>query len=76
MARTRRKNISLLVAMAQKRVTAQRLAELAGVHRATVSRLLNERQDPTRSTAVALADALGTTPAELWPDCEVCREVQ
>lgn len=59
----RSKNVPLLAAMASVGETGQSLARKCGVHRVTISAILNNRVEPKPSTAKAIADAL-SVPAE------------
>lgn len=49
-----------------RRLTQAELAQAAGIHPVTLSRIETGRTTPDPSTRQRLADALGTTPAELF----------
>ena len=61
----RKRNIAMLVAMAEKGLTNRALAHTSAVHPITISLLRNQRVDPKADTAERVAAALDKTPAEL-----------
>lgn len=48
-------------------LTQWQLARRAGIGRVTLVRIENGQQDPTVTTLVRIADALGVTPQSLFP---------
>ena len=63
--RTRSKNVPLLAAMARTGITGQDLAQKCGIHRVTVSAILNCRVEPKPETVSRIAQALRAAPEEL-----------
>ena len=55
------------VAMARKGMTQEELARRAGIGQPAVSNILNRRCRPQTRTVAKFAEALGVSPAELWP---------
>lgn len=49
-------------------LSQQALADRAGIDRATISLIENDRESPRTDTVLRLADVLGVTPAALWRD--------
>ena len=62
---TRAKNVPLLTAMAKSRLTGTKVAHRAGIHRVSLSLILNGRVSPKPETIRAIARALNTTPEKL-----------
>lgn len=65
--RIRPKQIPLLVALAQRGLTARRFAAMAALNPATISSVLNQRQDPTPETRAKIAKALGVNVDDIFP---------
>lgn len=57
----------LRIAMENKGITQEELAEKIGIGQPAISNMLNRQCRPQRRTVVRLADALGVTPGDLWP---------
>lgn len=69
--RSKVKNHLLAAALAQAGKSNEKIAAETGVHKVTISRLLNLRQRPTDETAQKIADALNTSPCLLgWETTE------
>ena len=62
------RNARLAYAMAQAGVNNTRLAKLCSLHPVSISALLNQRRDPARETATAIARALHCKAADLFPE--------
>jgi len=56
------------VALAAKNMTQGDLASVIGVGQPAVSMMLSRKCRPQRRTIHKIAEALGLTPSELWPD--------
>ena len=65
MRRQKQKNVALVAAMATAGITGRELAVKTGISPVTISHAINCRTDPKPGTALAIAKALGTTPAAL-----------
>ena len=68
---TRPKHIPLLVAMANEGKTTVALAKGSGLHRVTISSLLNGRSLPTRETASLIARELGVQVGDIFSELYV-----
>ena len=53
--------------MREKNVTQEQLAAAAGISQPAVSNILTRHCRPQRRTVMRFAEALGTTPQDLWP---------
>lgn len=58
----------LLYEMAKKRYTVSKLAEIAGITKASVSAMLHGRKTIRVDTLGKIADALGVEPADILTD--------
>ncbi len=58
----------LRAVMRAKDMTQEQLAEKIGVRQSAISNMLNRQSRPQRRTVKRLAEALGITPEELWPE--------
>jgi plasmid maintenance system antidote protein VapI len=56
----------LAAIMAEQLLDRDAVADLAGVHRRTVDRLIEAGQDVRVSTALAIARALGVSLSRIW----------
>lgn len=56
----------LRAARRAKSMRQEDLAEAAGVSQSTIVRLENGQNEPTFSTALRIARALGVSPMDLW----------
>ena len=65
MTANRSKNVPLMAAMARAGITGQELAHDCGVHRVTISAILNNRVDPKPQTVSRIAHALQVAPEEI-----------
>ena len=65
MRRKREKNVLLVAAMATEGITGRELAARTGFSPVTISHAINCRTESKPETALAIANALGTTPAAL-----------
>lgn len=63
----------LRAARRAKNLRQEDLAEAAGVSQSTIVRLENGQNEPTFSTALRIARALGVSPLDLW-DAEPAAE--
>jgi lambda repressor-like predicted transcriptional regulator len=57
----------LRAAMHERGVTQMQLAEQIGVGQSAIAMMLQRQCRPQRRTVERMAEALGTTPEELWP---------
>lgn len=64
---SKKRNIPLLVKMAEAGVNATDLAAKSGISKATLSRLLCQRCDASAETLKRLSKILGCNPADLVP---------
>lgn len=64
----------LKIAIVSSGLTMREIAQRIGRHEAEVSKWANDARPATRSTKIALAGALNTTVAELWPDDEAASD--
>lgn len=58
----------LRVAMEQRGLTQQALAEQVGLGQSAIANMLNRQCRPQRRTVCRFAEALDVTPEELWPE--------
>jgi lambda repressor-like predicted transcriptional regulator len=58
----------LLQAMESKGMTQAELAEKIGIGQPAISMMLSRDCRPQKRTLIKLADALGITPTDLWPE--------
>lgn len=65
MTANRSKNVPLMAAMARAGITGQDLAQSCGVHRVTISAILNKRVEPKPQTISRIARALQAAPEEI-----------
>ena len=61
----------LKVVLAEKRKTNRWLAEQLGVNEATVSRWVNDRQQPSLTTFRKIADVLGVNVKDLFESNQI-----
>ena len=62
---------SLRTSMKKKGITQKDLANRIGCTQPAISQMLNRKCRPQRQTIFKLADALGISPRDLWPDLDV-----
>jgi transcriptional regulator with XRE-family HTH domain len=60
-----KRNIALINAVAEKGMTFSQLADEVGIHKGSLSRILNKQSNPHRTTVKAIAAVLDKTPEEL-----------
>lgn len=56
----------LRVVFAERRIKHGEFADKIGISGATLSALVNERQDPSFDTAYVISEELGITIKEIW----------
>jgi len=61
----------LRAVMDSRRMSQQELASRAGCSQPAISQMLNRNCRPQKRTILKIAEALGVTPCDLWPDIEV-----
>ena len=71
--RVRPKYVPLLVALAERQLSARMFAVRAGLHPATISAIINRRVDPKPATRSRIARALNLSVHDLFPAEEVAR---
>ena len=65
MTANRSKNVPLMAAMARAGITGPDLAHDCGVHRVTISAILNKRVEPKPETVSRIASVLQSAPEEI-----------